>query len=143
METDQRKEFIKYLVAEYRRYSSTVYDNILNIFDSLENDSEKTYFIETIKEHQNQAFACRRDLIDEVKAKTICDKLTPTGFEVLCQLIEGPKFDGDVVSKNGKYELYRLDLALRICNNGEYGDNAANHMGWLVYKEYKKRIEEK
>lgn len=91
-------------------------------------------FEEHIREHHNNAFG-KDDWREYVDAKIIASKLSGEAAEVLWQIVGSPKFDGDVVSKIGKSELYHHRLALRVCNNRAHGDNAANRLGWLVYNE--------
>lgn len=54
-------------------------------------------------------------------------------FEQLSQLvINGPVWDGDVISKSDRNYLFDLKLATRVMLNGEMGYTAANYMGGFV-----------
>jgi len=55
--------------------------------------------------------------------------------EQLRQLVmEGPVWDGDVVSKSARDNLLRWDLAVRVFVKGEQGFTAATYRGWNVLR---------
>jgi hypothetical protein len=54
--------------------------------------------------------------------------------ESLTQLVNGPVWDGDVVSKSMRDELIGLGLATRICCKGEQGYTGATYFGGSVSK---------
>lgn len=87
-----------------------------------------------IKEHYNNIFADVEHIEYDVSAIVIAKQISGEAKEVLGQIVESPKFDGDVVSKSGKSELFHHNLILRIANNNEFGDNAANSLGFKVWQ---------
>jgi hypothetical protein len=54
--------------------------------------------------------------------------------EQLRQLINGPIYDGSVISKSQRDELLRLRLATRVCCKGEQGYTAARYFALSVMK---------
>ena len=54
--------------------------------------------------------------------------------ESLAQLIGGPVWDGDVISKSCRDELIDLGLALRVCCNGQQGYTGATYLAYSVMK---------
>jgi hypothetical protein len=54
--------------------------------------------------------------------------------ESLRQLINGPVWDGNVVSKSCRDELLGLGLALRVCHKGEQGHTGATYFAYSVMK---------
>lgn len=126
-------EFKVWVRKEYQSYGNTAEDMIA-ILDAFKTDVEKKLFIEYIREHYNNVFSTHDEIMVDIEARKLADDIPSDAFEVLCQLIESPKFDGDVVSKNGKAWLHYNDCAIRIANNNQFGDNAATYIGFLVYK---------
>ncbi len=53
--------------------------------------------------------------------------------EQLMQLLKGPVFDGDVISKNSRDRLLQLGLAVRCCVNHQQGYTAASHTAYTVW----------
>ena len=54
--------------------------------------------------------------------------------EQLKQLVNGPIFDGDVVSKALRGELFKLGLATRVCFKGQQGYTGATYFAYSVLK---------
>ena len=54
--------------------------------------------------------------------------------ESLKQLVNGPVFDGDVISKSLISELFDYGLAVRVCVNGEQGYTGATYFSYSVNK---------
>lgn len=54
--------------------------------------------------------------------------------EQLRQLINGPVYDGDVISKSNRGDLFSLGLALRVCCKGEQGFTGATYFAASVMK---------
>jgi hypothetical protein len=54
--------------------------------------------------------------------------------EQLTQLINGPVWDGDVVCKGYRGELFDLGLAIRVCYKGEQGFTGATYFAFSVMK---------
>jgi hypothetical protein len=52
----------------------------------------------------------------------------------LNQLVNGPVYDGDVVSKSDRSELFNLGLAIRVCIKGEQGYTGATYFAFSVNK---------
>lgn len=55
-------------------------------------------------------------------------------LEALLQLVNGPIYDGDLVSKSARDKLLEWGLATKVCVKGEQGFNGANYRGWDVLK---------
>jgi hypothetical protein len=54
--------------------------------------------------------------------------------ESLRQLVNGPVYDGDVISKSMRGELFRLGLAIRVCVKGEQGYTGATYFAFSLLK---------
>jgi len=54
--------------------------------------------------------------------------------EQLRQLVLGPVWDGDVISKSLRGELFELGLAIRVCCKGEQGYTGATYFAYSVLK---------
>lgn len=54
--------------------------------------------------------------------------------EQLRQLINGPVWDGDVISKVDRSELFKLGLAIRVCVKGEQGYTGATYFAYSLMK---------
>ena len=52
----------------------------------------------------------------------------------LRQLVNGPVWDGDVISKSDRGELFELGLAIRVCHKGEQGYTGATYFAYSVLK---------
>lgn len=127
------KNFFDFVNETYKDYGDTK-DEIIRAYCDFASVNQHSEFESHIREHFNNAFG-NEQWEENVRAKVIAKKLSGEAREVLRQIVKSPKFDGDVVSKCGKSELHSNGLILRICNNNDFGDNAANSLGWLVYKE--------
>ena len=57
--------------------------------------------------------------------------------EQLQQLINGPVWDGDVISKTHRNELFDLGLAIRVCCQGQQGYTGATYFAYGVMKRIK------
>ena len=55
--------------------------------------------------------------------------------EQLKQLVNGPIYDGDVISKSLRGELFELGLAIRVCFQGEQGYTGASYFAFSVLKK--------
>lgn len=64
-------------------------------------------------------------------AATLLDKRL---HEQLHQLINGPIYDGNVLSKALREELFELGLAIRVCHKGEQGYTGATYFAYSVMK---------
>lgn len=52
----------------------------------------------------------------------------------LNQLVNGPIWDGDVMSKSYRSDLFHLGLAIRVCHKGEQGYTGATYFAYSVNK---------
>ena len=57
--------------------------------------------------------------------------------EQLDQIVNGPIWDGDVISKSCRDELFDYGLAVRVCVNGEQGYTGATYFAYTVNKKIK------
>jgi len=58
--------------------------------------------------------------------------LSSSHMEQLEQLISGPVWDGNVLSKHHRDDLLEMGLAVKVCAAGAQGYNAATYRGWEV-----------
>jgi len=54
--------------------------------------------------------------------------------EQLAQLVGNPTWDGDVLAKSLRDELFYYGLAIRVCINGEQGYTGATYFAFSVLK---------
>ena len=54
--------------------------------------------------------------------------------EQLDQLVNGPVYDGDIISKSDRGDLFELGLAIRVCKGGEQGHTGATYFAYSVNK---------
>lgn len=57
--------------------------------------------------------------------------------EQLEQLVNGPIWDGDIICKSNRGELFELGLAIRVCHKGEQGYTGATYFAYSVLKKAK------
>jgi hypothetical protein len=55
--------------------------------------------------------------------------------EQLTQLVKGPVWDGDVISKTHRGRLFAMGLAIRVCCKGEPGYTGATYFAFSVLKK--------
>lgn len=91
--------------------------------------------LEYLQEHENHIYS--DDLFREAELIAIANTLSGEAKEVLEQCAENPKYDGDVISKSGKSELYYHGLLTRVMFNGEPDFNGVNSDGYVVFKRIK------
>lgn len=132
-----KSNFVNWVKNEYKDYGDTS-QNIIEIAVYFSEQGFFDEYVEYLKEHFNNAFPKFERVCEHVNAKVISKKLSGEAREVLDQIIKSPTFDGDVTSKQGKSELFSHKLILRIANNNEFGDNAANSLGFEVWRELQK-----
>ena len=53
----------------------------------------------------------------------------------LAQLVGGPVWDGDVMSKAHRGELFEIGIAIRVCCKGEQGFTGARYIGYSILRE--------
>lgn len=56
----------------------------------------------------------------------------------LKQLADGPIWDGDIISKSDRGELFDMGIAIRVCCKGEQGYTGAKYIAHTILYEYKK-----
>lgn len=57
--------------------------------------------------------------------------------EQLQQLVNGPIWDGDIISKNHRGILFEMGLAMRVCCKGEQGHTGAKYIAYSILKKMK------
>lgn len=57
--------------------------------------------------------------------------------EQLSQLVNGPVWDGDVISKNHRGILFEMGIATRVCCKGEQGYTGSKYIGYSILKKMK------
>jgi len=55
--------------------------------------------------------------------------------EQLNQLVNGPVYDGSVISKSDRDQLLDLGLAVRVCVKGQQGYTGATYFAFVVNKK--------
>ena len=60
--------------------------------------------------------------------------IDPNDFEQLEQLVNGPIYDGDVISKSARGNLFDLGLAVRVCYKGQQGYTGASYFSYSIVK---------
>jgi hypothetical protein len=72
----------------------------------------------------------RVDFFDGVHAIAL---IFPRYLKVqLSQLVRGPVWDGDVISKSHRGVLFEMDIAIRVCCKGEQGYTGAKYIGYSI-----------
>ncbi|MGL5397331.1 MAG: hypothetical protein ACRDBQ_18940 [Shewanella sp.] len=132
------KNFSDYVNENYSNYKEDIKEALMRGYCGYAEKDQHHLFSDYIREHHNNAFSGSASWERNVTARVILPGLSGNALAVLEQLIKGPLFDGDVNSKNGRAELEKCGLITRVVNNGQFGDNAANELGWLVWKLYTK-----
>lgn len=90
-----------------------------------------------IHELVDHAYAPGRDYFEEIDkvVKIFPRELT----EQLHQLVHGPVWDGNIISKNHRGKLFAMGLAIRVCYKGEQGYTGATYAGYSVLKRLEKK----
>lgn len=57
--------------------------------------------------------------------------------EQLRQLVNGPVWDGDVMSKGDRGILFEMGVATRVCCKGEQGHTGSKYIGYSILKKMK------
>lgn len=57
--------------------------------------------------------------------------------EQLQQLVNGPIWDGNIISKNHRGILFEMGLAMRVCCKGEQGHTGAKYIAYSILKKMK------
>lgn len=53
----------------------------------------------------------------------------------LSQLVRGPVWDGDVMCKAQRGELFEMGIAIRVCCKGEQGYTGSKYIGYSILRE--------
>lgn len=61
--------------------------------------------------------------------------------EQLEQLVNGPVWDGDIISKPNRRRLFDMGLAIRVCCKGEQGYTGAPYIAYSILKKIKEMID--
>jgi hypothetical protein len=56
-------------------------------------------------------------------------------IEQLRQLVNGPIWDGDIICKSYRGELFEIGLAIRVCHKGEQGYTGAKYIAYSILHE--------
>jgi len=67
-------------------------------------------------------------------AAVVARRLPKHLHEQLMQLVGGPVWDGDIICKSHRGELFTLGLAVRVCCDGEQGYTGATYFAYSVNK---------
>lgn len=59
--------------------------------------------------------------------------------EQLQQLVNGPIWDGNIISKNHRGILFEMGLAMRVCCKGEQGHTGAKYIAHSILKKMKEQ----
>jgi hypothetical protein len=93
----------------------------------------KMQHIEVIKNLIAIAERKEERYFDFVKAIALI--FPPQLKEQLAQLVRGPVWDGDVMSKSQRGELFDMGIAIRVCAKGEQGYTGARYIAYSILKE--------
>ena len=55
--------------------------------------------------------------------------------EQLRQLVNGPIWDGDLICKSSRGELFDMGLAIRVCCRGDQGFTGAKYTAYSIIKK--------
>ena len=58
-------------------------------------------------------------------------------IEQLRQIVNGPVWDGDILCKADRSDLFDMGLAVRVCANGEQGYTGATYSAFTILKMIK------
>jgi hypothetical protein len=58
-------------------------------------------------------------------------------IEQLTQLVNGPVWDGDVISKADRNILFKMGIVTRVCYKGEQGYTGSKYIGYSILKAIK------
>lgn len=59
--------------------------------------------------------------------------------EQLKQLVDGPIWDGNIISKNHRGILFEMGIATRVCCKGEQGYTGSKYIGYSILKKMKEQ----
>lgn len=59
--------------------------------------------------------------------------------EQLTQLVNGPVWDGDIISKSNRADLFDLGLAIRVCCKGQQGYTGAPYIAAAIANHWKEK----
>ena len=77
---------------------------------------------------------------DDTDAKAVWEQLTSAQREQLEQLLfHGPVWDGNVISKAARGDLFAIGLACRVCFMGQQGYSAATYPAFTVWRQAGRR----
>lgn len=92
--------------------------------------------IEIIRELVDQVETAEESYFDICKAIALI--FPKEIIEQLEQLVNGPVWDGNVISKSDRGVLFDMSLAIRVCCKGEQGYTGATYTAFTILKEIKK-----
>jgi hypothetical protein len=71
------------------------------------------------------------------------NELSSIQKECLQQLLfKGPVWDGDIISKSARGDLFQCGLAVRCCFKGEQGYTAATYPAYTIYRAGNRQLDE-
>lgn len=89
--------------------------------------------IQTIKNLVEIAESEKADYFDTVHAIAL---VFPANLrEQLTQLVSGPIWDGNIINKSDRAELFDMGIAIRVCCSGEQGHTGARYIGFSILKK--------
>lgn len=91
---------------------------------------------EIIRELVDQARTAEESYFDICKAIALI--FPKEIIEQLEQLVNGPVWDGNVISKSDRGVLFDMGLAIRVCCKGEQGYTGATYTAYTILKEIEK-----
>lgn len=59
--------------------------------------------------------------------------------EQLQQLVNGPIWDGNIISKSDRGILFEMGIATRVCCKGEQGHTGSKYIGYSILKKIKEQ----
>lgn len=67
----------------------------------------------------------------------IAQKFPKKLYEQLYQLVLNPTWDGHIISKSDRGELFELGIAVRVCAYGGQGYTASRYIGYSILRSAK------
>lgn len=102
--------------------SNSIIKSIGVLVDKAERDSGSRYF--DIVEEISRCFPA--ELVEQLK-----------------QLVNGPVWDGDIISKQDRGILFEMGIAIRVCCKGEQGFTGSKYVGYSILRCISEKEENK
>lgn len=96
--------------------------------------------IEKIEQLVEEARSREGNYFDTVETIAL---LFPSALrEQLKQLVNGPVYDGNIISKGERGVLFDMGIAIRVCKGGKQGYTGSKYIGFSILKKLKELDDE-